>query len=120
MKPFTWKIVICVAAAVDLRRRRRPGVQRLWHGQGGFKLGVDLVGGTILIYEVDPTKLPPGWDHKQAQELASRLKSRIDPSDLYNMSIRAVSDTRFEIIMPTGGTHQVTLKKKPGRRFSTR
>ena len=27
-------------------------------GKGGFKLGVDLVGGTILIYEIDATKFP--------------------------------------------------------------
>ena len=25
-------------------------------GQGGFKLGVDLVGGTILVYEIDLRK----------------------------------------------------------------
>ena len=30
----------------------------LWaHGEGGFRLGVDLAGGTILVYEVDQERL---------------------------------------------------------------
>ncbi|MCX7701890.1 MAG: hypothetical protein N2039_13510, partial [Gemmataceae bacterium] len=73
-------------------------------GLGGFKLGVDLVGGTILIYEIDP-------DHQMAEgyqpsDLAAALKRRIDPNDLYNVTIRPLSDTRIEIILPTGGAAQ--------------
>src|SRR5262249_13301893 len=83
-------------------------------GRGGFKLGVDLVGGTILIYEVDLNKLPdgqlpPDWN---PQELARRLKARIDPNDLYNITIRAMSNTRFEIILPTGGQHQIRAEEE--------
>src|SRR3974390_1105331 len=29
---------------------------RYTEGRGGFKLGVDLVGGTILVYEIDPDR----------------------------------------------------------------
>ena len=30
--------------------------QHYREGKGGFRLGVDLVGGTILVYQVDPAK----------------------------------------------------------------
>ena len=112
MKRFTWKIVICLVPLLISALVVGKAFTDYWNGRGGFKLGVDLVGGTILIYEVDPNRLPEGWDARQAQELARRLKSRIDPSDIYNMSIRALSDTRFEIIMPTGGRHQIEAEEK--------
>src|SRR3954468_9751019 len=70
-----------------------------------FKLGVDLVGGTILVYEIDPDK-PKPEDYKKDQ-LISALKRRLDPADLYNITIRPLSDTRVEIILPTGGKHQM-------------
>ena len=68
-------------------------------------LGVDLVGGTILVYEVDDTK---PRDNTKAEDLAAALKRRIDPADLYNITIRPVptNPPRVEIILPTGGSHQ--------------
>ena len=46
-------------------------------GEGGFNLGVDLVGGTILVYEVkDPSRLPASC---KPEDLAAALKRRIDP-----------------------------------------
>src|SRR4051812_11207996 len=36
-----------------------------------FKLGVDLVGGTILVYEIDPDKKP---EHYDKSELVAALK----------------------------------------------
>ena len=115
MKPFTWKIVLCAVPLLISAVVVGKAFTDYWAGRGGFKLGVDLVGGTILIYEVDKSKLDkkpngdPDWSYQQAQELARRLKSRLDPSDLFNMSIRVADREgyRFEIIMPTGGTHQI-------------
>lgn len=67
-----------------------------------FRLGVDLVGGTILIYEVDTSKQQ---GEVQPDELAAALKRRIDPADLYNVTIRPIKSDppRVEIILPTGG-----------------
>jgi SecD/SecF fusion protein len=123
MKPFTWKIVICVLPILISGFVVGKAFNDYWNGRGGFKLGVDLVGGTILIYEVDVSKLQkrpnddPDWSYQQAQELARRLKSRIDPSDLYNMSIRVADSKgyRFEIIMPTGGKHQIEAEDRAWR-----
>jgi SecD/SecF fusion protein len=67
-----------------------------------FRLGVDLVGGTILVYEVDTSKQQ---GEVKPDELAAALKRRIDPADLFNVTIRPIpSETpRVEIILPTGG-----------------
>src|SRR5689334_8896584 len=88
------------------------------HGEGGFRLGVDLVGGTILVYEVDTERLAeqhkdnPNAKEFNAGEMAAFLKRRIDPADLYNVTIRPVGQTRFEIILPTGGAHQARIEEK--------
>jgi SecD/SecF fusion protein len=108
MKPFFWRIFLCLTPLV------LGGfvVALAWHryqmGEGGFRLGVDLVGGTILVYEVDVSKFPDGKmpDNYRPEELAASLKRRIDPADLYNATIRPMSNTRVEIILPTGGRHQ--------------
>src|SRR5947209_14716696 len=108
MKRFTWKIVFCTLPVLLSALVVVLAFRMYWNGEGGFKLGVDLAGGTDLIYEIDETKFPDGkppegYDPKQ---LASSLKRRIDPADLYNITIRPVSNTRVEIVLPTGGEHQ--------------
>src|SRR3954447_25272135 len=74
-----------------------------------FKPGVDLVGGTILVYEIDPDKKPENYNKEQ---LVAALKRRLDPADLYNITIRPLSDTRVEIILPTGGRHRAEAQKQ--------
>jgi SecD/SecF fusion protein len=66
-----------------------------------FLLGVDLSGGTILVYEVDKTKTN---DKYSGQELAAALKRRVDPADLLNATIRSVAGgDRVEIVLPLRG-----------------
>ena len=74
-----------------------------------------MSGGTILVYEIDVTKFKDGKlpaDYRPEQ-LISALKRRIDPADLYNITIRPLSDTRVEIILPTGGTQNTQEGGKP-------
>ncbi len=65
-----------------------------------FNLGVDLAGGTILVYEVDPKgAIREGF---KSADLVAPLKKRIDPANLMEITIRP-SDTdppRVEIILP--------------------
>jgi SecD/SecF fusion protein len=92
---------------------------RYSNGEGGFKLGVDLAGGTDLTYEVDRSKftgtdlgangLPKDFN---VADLAASLKRRIDPADLYNVTIRPVGESRVEIILPTGGAHQTKKEEE--------
>src|SRR4051812_30776036 len=96
---FFWKIVICVVPVLLSAAVVAVAFNKYEKGEGGFKLGVDLVGGTILVYEVDESKKLP--DNYKPEELAASLKRRIDPTDLYNVTIRPVGDKRVEIILPT-------------------
>ncbi|HEV8060477.1 MAG TPA: protein translocase subunit SecD, partial [Gemmataceae bacterium] len=68
---------------------------------------------------VDRDKFPDTVDKDQdglpkdfnIADLAASLKRRIDPADLYNVTIRPVGRTRVEIILPTGG-HNQTRKEE--------
>jgi SecD/SecF fusion protein len=97
MKSYFGRILICVVPVV-----LGIAVCAWAYYKDKFRLGVDLVGGTILVYEVDTSKQQ---GEVKPDELASALKRRIDPADLYNVIIRPIaSETpRVEIVLPTGG-----------------
>lgn len=109
MKRFTWRIIFSSLPVVLSLLVIGVAYHRYLNGEGGFKLGVDLIGGTDLIYEVDVAKFTDGKlpDTFQVSELAASLKRRIDPADLYNVTIRPVGESRVEIILPTGGRNQL-------------
>lgn len=114
MKPFIWRIVICLLPILLAAYAVGHAWSLYQSGEGGFKLGVDLVGGTILVYEVDLDKFPERKlpENYKPEELAAAIKRRIDPTDLYNVTIRPISSTRVEIILPTGGAHQADIEEK--------
>jgi SecD/SecF fusion protein len=86
-----------------------------------YRLGIDLAGGTILVYEINlertkqrlaalgqnmpqtSTSGEAGLDSEQMNLLAHQIKRRIDPTDIKNVTVRPLGSTRFEIILPTGG-----------------
>ncbi len=105
MKSFTWKLVICLLPVLLGIVVVGRAFSLYEAGEGGFNLGVDLVGGTILVYEVDESRWPNGVvpPDYSVEKLTAKLKQRIDPADLYNVTIRPLSKTRVEIILPTGG-----------------
>jgi SecD/SecF fusion protein len=112
MKSFFWKFMIVLVPCALAAWATTEATVRFYRGDsGGFKLGVDLVGGTILVYEIDLRKNQDA-DNKfdpvrDINVLAESLKRRIDPNDLYNITIRpAGGEGRIEIILPTGGTHR--------------
>jgi SecD/SecF fusion protein len=114
MKRFGWKIFWCLLPIVLAGLVVGRAYYQYQRDGSGFKLGVDLVGGTILVYEVDESKsLQQGDRSTSKDELAAALKRRIDPADLYNITIRPVGaeGKRVEIILPTGGLHQAKLEE---------
>jgi SecD/SecF fusion protein len=111
MKRFTTRILLCLVPTLLSIGVVAWAVNQYVQGKGGFRMGVDLVGGTILVYEVDETRMPENF---QAEDLAAALKRRIDPADLYNITIRPVAGTppRVEIILPTGGRYQMEAAQR--------
>jgi SecD/SecF fusion protein len=109
MKRFLLRILVCVIPTLLSIGVVAWAYNERQNGRGGFRLGVDLAGGTILVYEVDETKMPENF---KAEDLAAALKKRIDPADLYNITIRPVpgNPPRVEIILPTGGKVQAAAE----------
>ena len=112
MKQFIWKFLICFVPCALAAWATTDATVKYYNGDaGGFKLGVDLVGGTILVYEIDLRKnvdAEKTFDPvRDINVLAESLKRRIDPNDLYNITIRpAGGEGRIEIILPTGGKYR--------------
>src|ERR1043166_898775 len=134
MKSFFWRFTICILPCLVAAWYTGLAVNKYYQGEsGGFKLGVDLVGGTILVYEIDLRKTTKDQEQaaaakgpqkkganapavqavnpqEQIQVLADALKRRIDPNDLKNITIRpSGGEGRVEIILPTGGTYRAKI-----------
>ena len=126
MKRYLGRILLCVVPVLVSIVVVVWASVRYAHGEGGFRLGVDLSGGTILVYEVDPDNLAKMTEQARQdllahpEQLAASLKRRIDPADLYNVTIRPVpgDPPRVEIILPTGGRVQQS-KEVAGQRTFT-
>ena len=69
MKRFSWKLAFCVVPVL-----LAAAIVAWAYAHNGFKLGVDLVGGTILVYEVDESKKLQQY---QPEQLAASIKRRI-------------------------------------------
>ncbi len=65
-----------------------------------LKQGIDLAGGTSLIYAIDTEGLSPAEEQDLAQRMIQVLRRRIDPANIQNLVWRPQGNTRFEIQMP--------------------
>ncbi|MFO0841289.1 MAG: protein translocase subunit SecF [Gemmataceae bacterium] len=111
MKRFTFRILVClIPTLISLGVVGWAYYRYQFVDGGGFRLGVDLVGGTILVYEIDEAKTKDTTYKKD--DLAVALKKRIDPADLYNITIRPAGESRVEIILPTGGRHKAQIEEQ--------
>ena len=75
------------------------GLLALWPPQEKLKLGIDLSGGTILVYEVARENLGPDFD---MDKLISALKQRAYPQGVKETPIRKIGNNRIEIFNPDG------------------
>jgi len=65
-----------------------------------LKPGIDLAGGTSLIYEIATHGLQEAEKKDLAQRMITVLRRRIDPANIQNLVWRPQGSTRFEIQMP--------------------
>ncbi|MEM9366921.1 MAG: protein translocase subunit SecD [Planctomycetota bacterium] len=73
-------------------------------------LGVDLSGGTILVYEIDPEKkaeLEASGTPVTSEDLIEPLTRRINPSGTQEIVIRPYGDSQIEIIVPNVESEEV-------------
>ncbi len=101
MSKNLWKFILIVVLLV-------VAVWTLYPPEKTLKPGIDLAGGTSLIYEIDAQGLE-GLEKKDlAQRMITVLRRRIDPANIQNLVWRPQGGTRFEIQMPLASeeTHQ--------------
>lgn len=65
-----------------------------------LKSGIDLAGGTSLIYEIDTYGLTEAEKKDMSSKMITILRRRIDPANIQNFIWRPQGNTRFEIQMP--------------------
>jgi SecD/SecF fusion protein len=102
MKQSRWKLILIVVSVVLGLLAMIPPNKKL-------KLGIDLSGGTILVYEVARENLGSNFN---IDELIAALKQRIDPQGVQETPIRKIGSNRIEIILPQAGDEEVEEVKK--------
>ena len=63
------------------------------------KLGVNLGGGSILVYKVDETKT--NWKSERMDSLLASIGKRVDPGKEKEIRLRKLGDDMVEIVMPS-------------------
>ena len=98
-------IILAVVASTLTLANKFPG------------LGVDLSGGTILVYEMDKEKLAEfseqgGGSRITSEDLIEPLSRRLNPSGTKEIVIRPYGETQIEIIVPAVEQTEVERIKK--------
>jgi len=88
-----WKTLVIVLIVI-------ASALYLWPPQEKLKAGLDLAGGTSMVYEIDTTDLEPHEKKDLAQNMIPILLKRIDPTHVANIVMRPQGDTRIEIQLP--------------------
>lgn len=96
-------ILLAIVASAATLINKRPG------------LGVDLRGGTILVYEIDPEKRRESESSDApitSKDLVEPLTRRINPSGTQEIVIRPYGESQIEIIVPAVDDREVSRIKK--------
>jgi protein-export membrane protein SecD/preprotein translocase SecF subunit len=75
-------------------------VWQIWPPEERLKGGIDLAGGTSLLYEIDTSGLEEWQKRDLAERVMQRLKQRVDPKGQRNLVWRPIGTNRLEIQMP--------------------
>ncbi len=102
MKQSPWKLILIIGSVLVGLLAMIPPDKKL-------KLGIDLSGGTILVYEVAKENLGPNFN---MDELIAALKQRADPQGVKETPIRKIGSNRIEIILPADKEEDVEEVKK--------
>jgi len=92
-KNLVWKIVLVVVLLL-------AAVWRLFPPSKTLRPGIDLAGGTSLIYEINTQGLNEEEKRGLSDKMITVLRRRVDPDNIYNFVWRPQGSSRFEIQMP--------------------
>lgn len=90
-RPFKWLLVITLVAL---------SIVVLYPPSEKLKGGIDLVGGSSLLYEIDTTGMQAAEQSGLSTRVMRVLKDRVDPEGQMNLEWRPVGNTRLEVRMP--------------------
>ena len=87
------------------------GIAAIWPPSEKLKTGIDLSGGTILVYEVKKDSTASG--KVVLDDLITALKRRINPQGVEDIAIRKVGNDRIEVVLPKKSADEVDdIKRK--------
>jgi SecD/SecF fusion protein len=101
MNKNLWPKIILIIVLVVL------AAWTLYPVQKTLKQGIDLAGGTSLIYEIDTFGLSEADKKDLAQKMITVLRRRIDPANIQNLIWRPQGNSRFEIQMPLASSEAI-------------
>ncbi|MBB02829.1 MAG: protein translocase subunit SecDF [Planctomyces sp.] len=94
-----------------------PFINQLIHGHSlkdAFRLGIDLAGGTNLVYQADKEQAEASGKEISSSamdELTRSIARRVNPSGTEEVTVRQVGEDRVEIIIPGADTDYVQAMK---------
>ncbi len=100
--PFHWKFGIILMSLF-------AGLAAMWPVDKKLKRGIDLSGGTILVYELKPESTQKGI---KIDDLVTALKKRVNPNGTKDIPIRPLSNNRIELILPNATADDVEEVKR--------
>ncbi len=92
-KALAWKFTLIAVVTVLSLVWLYPPSEKL-------KPGLDLAGGTSLIYEIDTSDMKDQDTGGLSENMITVLKRRVDPKGVRNLIWRPLGNIRFEIQMP--------------------
>jgi len=101
MNKNLWPKIILVIVLVVL------AAWTLYPVQKTLKQGIDLAGGTSLIYEINTFGLTETEKKDLSQRMITVLRRRIDPANIQNLIWRPQGNSRFEIQMPLASSEAI-------------
>ncbi len=84
-----------------------------WSDRLNLKPGIDMVGGTSLLYEIkQPIGYRPPPGRTLAEDVMESLKKRVDPNGLRNLIWRPQGENRLEIQIPASKRSEEASKAR--------
>lgn len=104
-KNLFWKLALIVVIIVLAALEVFPPSKKL-------KPGIDLAGGTSLLYQIDTSDLSSEEKRTAAQDMIRTLQERIDPGNQRNLIWRPHGNDRIEIQMPLASKETQQLRER--------